>query len=57
MARRNDNLKRCEGRKDKADLDPRLVELVRHLARMAAKRDYEHLTREGTPPPDQGDDR
>ena len=55
MARKDSNLKRSNASKGKADLDPRLVELVRHLARMAARRDYERLTREGTSPPDQGE--
>lgn len=57
MERRNDNLKRRKALKDKADLDPRLVELVKHLARAAAERDYERLIEDGMPPPIQGDER
>jgi len=57
MARRNSNLKRSNASKGKTGPDPRVVELVRHLARMAARLDYEHLTKKGMPPPDQGEDR
>lgn len=56
MERRNDNLKRRKAPKDNADLDPRLVELVKFLARAAAERDYERLHKDGITPPAQGDD-
>ena len=57
MEQRNDNLKRRKAPKNKADLDPRLVELVKFLARAAAERDYDRLRKDGKTPPDQGDDR
>jgi len=56
MERQNDNLKRGKGQKDRTDLDPRLVELVKYLARAAAERDYERLHEDGKTPPAQGDD-
>lgn len=57
MKRRNDILKRRKPSKNSTDLDPRLVELVKYLARAAAKRDYEGLQKDGTTPPAQGDER
>jgi len=57
MARRNDSLQQRKAQGNKADLDPRLVELVKFLARAAAERDYDRLQKDGKTPPDQGDDR
>ncbi len=57
MERRNDNLKRRKAPCNRADLDPRLVELVKFLACAAAEKDYDRLQKDGKTPPDQGDDR
>ena len=53
MERRNDNLKRRKAPRNKADLDPRLVEMVKFLARAAAERDYERLHEDGKASPHQ----
>jgi len=56
MGNRDDNAQRTEPANGKVGLNPRLVELVRHLARVAAERDYGLLHLDGKTPPEQGED-